>query len=457
MSKKTMQDMTLSSSSGFDYDITYLQSIVDDILKQAAKHGASSAEAAVSSQHGYSVTVRKAEVETIEYNRDKGLGVTVYFGQSKGSASTTDFKAAAIKATVQAACDIARYTSADEAAGLADPALLATDIPDLALYQPWALAPEQAIELATECESAGFAVDPRLTNSEGAYVSTHSGQRFYGNSLGFMGGFASSRHSLGCTLIASGDGEMQRDYWYSIARNPEQLEDIRQVGQMAGERTVRRLNARKLGTARVPVLFSADVARGLMGHLARAVSGGSLYREASFLLDARGKPIFPDFVQMDERPHLLQGLGSAPFDNEGVRTQPRTLVESGVLQGYVLDSYAARRLGMQSTGNAGGGHNLHIRSTGQSLADLLKEMNTGLLVTEVMGQGVNIVTGDYSRGASGFWVENGEIQYPVEEITLAGKLPEMFLGLQAVGRDVDTRGNLLTGSWLIDAMTVAGN
>lgn len=449
--------MAAEQQTGFDYEIEYLQDIVADILSKASQLGASSAEAAVSSQNGYSVTVRQAEVETIEYNRDKGLGVTVYFGHSKGSASTTDFRPAAIQSTVQAACDIARYTTADDAAGLPDPTLLATEIPELELYQPWQLAPEQAVAMAVECEAAGFAVDPCLTNSEGAYISTHSGQRVYGNSLGFMGGYASSRHSLGCTLIASGDNEMQRDYWYSTSRNPAQLQDVKQVGRMAGERTVRRLNARKLKTGKIPVLFSADVARGLMGHLIRAVSGGSLYRQSSFLLNAKDSQIFPEFVKMDERPHLLQGLGSAPFDNEGVQTHPRSLVELGVLTGYVLDSYAARRLGLTSTGNAGGVHNLYINSTGQSFEALLKEMNTGLLVTEVMGQGVNIVTGDYSRGASGFWVENGEIQYPVEEITLAGKLPNMFMGLQAVGSDVDQRGNLVTGSWLIDSMTVAGN
>jgi len=452
-----MAEISKKETSGFDYDIGYLQSIVHDILKQAARLGATSAEAAVSSQNGYSVTVRKGEVETIEYNRDKGLGVTVYFGQSKGSASTTDFKTGAIQTTVQAACDIARYTTADEYAGLADEKLLAKEIPQLDLYQPWSLTPEQAVEMAQQCEAAGFAVDKRLTNSEGAYISTHSGQRVYGNSLGFMGGYASSRHSLGCTLIASDNDEMQRDHWYSLSRNPDGLEDVESVGRQAAERTVQRLNAKKLSTRKVPVIFSAEVARGLMGHLTRAISGGSLYRKASFLLDSIGKPVFPDFVSMDERPHILQGLGSASFDNEGVATQPRALIEAGILQGYVLDSYAARHLGMQTTGNAGGVHNLHINSTGQSLNELLKDMEQGLLVTEVMGQGVNIVTGDYSRGASGFWVEHGELQYPVEEITLAGKLDEMFLGLQAVGNDVDQRGNLVTGSWLLDAMTVAGN
>lgn len=452
-----MAESLTKQQDGFDYDITYLQGLVHEILTQAAGLGASSAEAAVSSQNGYSVTVRKGEVETIEYNRDKGLGVTVYFGQRKGSASTTDFKPDAIRQTVQAACDIARYTTADEYAGLADADLLARDIPQLDLYQPWPIAPDQAIELARRCEAAGFAVDRRLTNSEGAYVGTHSGQRVYGNSLGFVGGYASSSHSLGCTLIASDNDEMQRDHWYSQSRNPHTLEDVEDIGRKAGQRTVQRLNAKKLPTCKVPVVFSADVARGLMGHFVRAVSGGSLYRRSSFLLDSLGQGVFPDFVQMDERPHIPQGLGSAPFDNEGVATRPRALIKDGVLQGYVLDSYAARHLGMQTTGNAGGVHNLHINSSGHSLADLLRDMGRGLLITEVMGQGVNIVTGDYSRGASGFWVEHGEIQYPVEEFTLAGKLPDMFRGLRAVGNDVDRRGNLLTGSWLIDVMTVAGN
>ncbi|MDH5447206.1 MAG: metalloprotease PmbA, partial [Gammaproteobacteria bacterium] len=334
---------------------------------------------------------------------------------------------------------------------------LAKDVPDLELYQPWDLSPEQAVEMARECEAAGMAVDNRISNSEGAYISTHSGQRVYGNSLGFVGGYSSSRHSIGCTLIASGDDEMQRDYWYSVSRNPNRLEDLNDIGRQAGERTVRRLNAQKLGTRKVPVIFTADVARGLMGHLVRAVSGGALYRQSSFLLDAIDKKLFPDFVEMDERPHLIQGLGSAPFDTEGVATQARKLIESGVLQSYVLDSYAARRLKLQSTGNAGGVHNLFINSTGQSFEELLQQMNTGLLVTEVMGQGVNIVTGDYSRGASGFWVENGEIQYPVEEITIASTLPQMFQGLLAVGNDMDQRGNLVSGSWLINEITVAGN
>ena len=452
-----MAELIEKQQAGFDYDIGYLQAMVHDLLKQAAELGASEAEAAVSSQNGYSVTVRKGEVETIEYNRDKGLGVTVYFGKSKGSASTTDFKPEAIRTTVQAACDIARYTSADEFAGLADATLMAKEIPQLDLYQPWELSPEQAVAMALECEAAGLAVDKRLTNSEGAYISTHSGQRVYGNSLGFVGGYASSRHSIGCTLIASDNDEMQRDHWYSLSRNPAGLEAVDLIGRQAGERTVQRLNARKIATGKLPVIFSAEVARGLMGHLIRAVSGGSLYRKSSFLLDSIGKSILPEFVVMDERPHIPQGLGSAPFDNEGVATRPRKLVEGGVLQGYVLDSYAARHLGMQTTGNAGGVHNLHINSTGQTLEDLIREMGRGLYITEVMGQGVNIVTGDYSRGASGFWVENGEIQYPVEEITLAGSLATMYRGLQAVANDIDRRSNLVTGSWLIDSMMIAGS
>lgn len=452
-----MTEISTNQASGFDYDIGYLQSIVQDILQQASHLGASSAEAAVSSQNGYSVTVRKGEVETIEYNRDKGLGVTVYFGQRKGSASTTDFQPQAIQETVRAAVDIARYTAEDEYAGLADSALLAKEVPDLQLYQAWDIEPDEAVEQARACESAAFAVDKRLKNSEGAYISTHSGQRVYGNSLGFVGGYASSRHSLGCTMIGQDNDEMQRDHWYSLSRNPGNLESTESVGRKAAERTVQRLNGRKLSTCKLPIIFSAEVARGLLGHFIRAISGSSLYRKSSFLVDSLGQQIFPDFVQIEERPHILQGLGSAPYDNEGVATTSRSLLQDGVLQSYVLDSYAARRLGMQSTGNAGGVHNLSISHQDMDLASLLKQMDKGVLVTEVMGQGVNIVTGDYSRGASGFWVEHGEIQYPVDEFTLAGHLRQMFQGLQAVANDVDRRGNLLTGSWLIDELTIAGD
>ncbi|MCG6887507.1 MAG: metalloprotease PmbA [Proteobacteria bacterium] len=426
------------------------------MLAEASRLGASAAEAAVNVEAGLSVNVRLGEVDTLEHNRDKGLGITVYFGQRKGSASTSDFSSKAIRETVQAACDIARFTEADDYAGLADAALMATEIPDLDLYHPWSISAEQAIELARDCEAAGRETDARISNSEGAMFSSHDGLRVYGNSHGFRGHYPRSRHSLSCTLIGQDDKGMQRDYWYTIARNPAELEDAEVVGRKAAGRTVSRLGARRLGTCQVPVIFQADVARGLLGHLLGAINGNALYRKASFLLDQQGKQVFPASVRIDERPHLKGALGSAPFDNEGVTTRARDVVQAGILEGYVLDSYAARRLGMQSTGNAGGVHNLFINHDSVSFEDLQQHMGTGLIVTEVMGQGVNTVTGDYSRGASGFWVENGEIQYPVEEITLASTLQSMYQGVQAIASDVDRRGNICTGSWLIDQMTVAG-
>lgn len=434
-----------------------LREIIETVIREAKALGASDVEAAVSADAGLSVNVRNDEVETVEHHRDKGLGVTVYFGKRKGNASTTDFHAEAVSDTVQAACDIARHITEDPYAGLADAELLAKDIPELDLYHPWTPTTDEAIQLALECEQAARSFDQRIVNSEGAYLSTHAGLRVYGNSHGFLGDYASSRHSLGCTMIAQSDKGMQRDHWYSISRRADDLESTIAVGQKAAERTVQRLDGRKLSTRKVPVIFAAEIARGLLGHLVRAVSGGSLYRQASFLIDSLGKPLFPDFVEITERPHIARGLGSSPFDNEGVATRDRTLVHEGVLQGYVLDSYAARQLNMQTTGNAGGVHNLEISAGQMDLDAMLKAMGTGLLVTEVMGQGVNIVTGDYSRGASGFWVENGEIQFPVEEVTLAGHLSEIFRGLQAVATDLDTRGNLRTGSWWIDGLTVAGN
>ncbi len=438
-------------------DTATLKQIVDDILKEARQRGASGAEAGVSAESGLSVTVRLGEVETVEHNRDKGLGVTVYFGQRKGSASTTDFSPQAIRSTVQAACDIARYTAEDKFSGLAEAKFLASSIPDLELYHPWAVGMDQAIDIATACEDAARGYDKRITNSEGAYVSSHEGERVYGNSNGFLGAYASSRHSLGCTVIGQSGENMQRDHWYSVARDASQLEDVRSLGETAARRTVQRLDARRLNTCQVPVLFEADVARGLLGHFVRAISGGSLYRRASFLLDKKGESLFPERIRIDERPHLKGALGSSPFDNEGVATRARELVQGGVLQGYVLDTYSARKLGLETTGNAGGVHNLHINHDDLSLQDLLRQMQRGVLVTEVMGQGVNTVTGDYSRGATGFWVENGEIAYPVEEFTLAGNLLEMYQGLQAVGNDLDRRGNLVTGSWLLGPMTLAGS
>ena len=433
-----------------------LKALMSDILHEAASQGASSAEASVSIGSGLSVTVRMGEVETVEHNRDKGLGVTVYFGQRKGSASTSDFSAKAIKESVRAASSIARFTAEDNCAGLADAALMARSIPDLDLYHPWNLPAEHAIELARECESAARDMDTRITNSEGGSVSSHEGLHVYGNSHGFVGSYASSRHSLSCAVIGQDGGGMQRDYWYSTARDKSELESPASIGQHAAERTLRRLNARQIKTCQVPVIFEASIATSLLGHLISAIRGGNLYRKSSFLLDHLGKQIFPDHVHIHEQPHRKKALGSSPFDGEGVATRTRDLVSAGVLQGYVLDSYSARKLGMQTTGNAGGVHNLFVDPGEHDLTGLLKLMGKGLLVTELIGMGVSTITGDYSRGAAGFWVENGEIQYPVEEITIAGNLREMFMHLLEVGKDIETRGTIRTGSILIENMTIAG-
>ena len=433
-----------------------LRDTVAAILDEAKCQGASAAEAGVNAESGLSVTVRLGEVETVEHNRDKGLGVTVYFGQRKGSASTSDFSREAIRETVAAACAVAKYTAEDPSAGLAEAALMAKDIPDLDLHHPWDLSAERAIGLAQDCEAAARETDSRITNSEGATVSSHAGYRVYGNSHGFLGAYPSSRHSVSCAVIADDGHGMQRDYWYTVARDRDDLEAARSVGRRAGERTVRRLNGRRLATQQAPVLFVAEVAGGLFGSFIRAIRGESLYRKSSFLLDQLGEAVFPSFIHIHEQPHLPKALGSAPFDGEGVATRARDLISEGVLQGYVLDSYSARKLGMETTGNAGGVHNLTIDPGPLDFTGLLKEMDKGLLVTEMMGMGVNIVTGDYSRGAAGFWVENGEIQYPVEEITIAGNLRDMFKGIAAVGSDVDTRGNTRTGSVLIERMTIAG-
>lgn len=450
-----LKQTSTDSSSTFD-ELLYKET-VQMMLDEASKQGASSAEAGLSVESGLSVNVRLGEVETIEHNRDKILAATVYFGQRKGSASTTDFTPEAIRDTVKAACDIARYTEEDQYAGLADKELMAKNIPDLGLYCHWNISADEAIELAQQCEGVARNYDKRISNSEGAGVSSHDGYRCYGNSNGFLGGYASSRHSLSCTVIGETENGMQRDHWYTVARNPAKLESAQQVGEKAALHTINRLDARKIPTCQAPVIFSAEVARGLLGSMLRAISGGSQYRKSSFLLDAKGQQIFPERYTIDERPHLSGALGSCSFDNEGVATQNRNWVEGGVLQGYVLDSYSARRLGTQTTGNAGGVHNLFINNDGKTREELLKEMGTGLLVTEVMGQGVNIVTGDYSRGASGFWVENGEIQYPVEEITIASTLQDMYRQLIYVANDVDVRGNVQTGSWLIEKMSIAGS
>lgn len=433
-----------------------LEELVSLALAEAKKQGASAAEAGASVDIGLSVNVRQGEVDTLEHQRDRGLGVTVYFGQRKGSASSSDFRHDSVLETVQAACAIARHTSEDPCQGLADPDLLAREFPDLDLYHPWDLEAEEAIRLARECEAVALAADPRISNSDGAGVSTHSGLRVYGNSNDFLAGYKATRHSLSCMVVGKEGEAMQRDYWYTTSRVAAALEAAESVGRTAAERTLRRLGARRLSTRTAPVLYVPEVARGLLGHFIAAISGGALYRKASFLLDQLGKPVFPDFVHIEEQPHRLRGLGSAAFDQEGVATRQRALVEGGVLQGYVLSSYSARKLGLRSTGNAGGVRNLVIQPGELDFAGLLRELGTGLVVTELMGQGVNTVTGDYSRGASGFWVENGEIAYPVEEITVAGNLRQMFQRLRAVGNDVDYRGNILTGSLLIDGMTIAG-
>nr|VFJ95866.1 MAG: PmbA protein [Candidatus Kentron sp. H]VFJ97706.1 MAG: PmbA protein [Candidatus Kentron sp. H]VFK02946.1 MAG: PmbA protein [Candidatus Kentron sp. H] len=433
-----------------------LKTLVTDILAEAARQGATAAEAEIGSSTGLSVSVRLGEVETIEHNRDRGLGVTVYFGRKKGSASTTDFSWKAIRETVQAARGIARYTSEDKYSGLADPHRMATEIPDLDLYHPWGLEPEAAIAIALESEDAARGVDARITNSEGAAANWHEGTHVYGNSHGFLGVQSGTGHGISCSVIAGTGSGMQRDGWYTSARDPADLENAGQVGATAGERTVARLGARRIATCATPVVFQAEIAKGLFGNFLAAISGGNLYRRSTFLLNHLDKRVFPPFVRIHEQPHLLKGPGSTPFDNEGVATKPRDVVTDGILQGYMLGSYSARKLGMETTGNAGGAHNLTVEPGEKGLSELLEEMGSGLLVTELMGSGVNIVTGDYSRGAAGFWVENGEIGFPVQEITIAGNLKDMFLGIRAIGNDVEKRGNIRTGSVLIGKMTVAG-
>lgn len=427
-----------------------------EVLARCLQAGASQAEVSLSAERGLSVNVRQGEVETIEYTRDRGLGVTVYFGHRKGSASTADLLPTSLMTTVERACEIARHTEEDPASGLADADRMATASPDFDLWHPWPIAAEQAIALALECEQAGRDFDTRIGNSEGAGLSTGESLSVYANSHGFVGAERGSHHSMSCSLIAGAGSGMQRDYWYSTALAAEDLEPAASIGREAARRAVSRLNSRPVRTGRFPVLFSAPVARSLIGHLLGAVSGGSLYRRASFLLDAMGTRILPDWMTIVERPHLMRGLRSAAFDAEGVATTDQDLVRDGVLSRYLLGSYSARKLGMASTGNAGGVHNLLVESTGQSLDALIAGMGTGLLVTELMGQGVSTVTGDYSRGAAGFWVENGGIAFPVDELTIAGNLRDMYKAIEAVGSDVDRRSHILTGSILVGEMMVAG-
>lgn len=434
-----------------------LERIVERALEAARKGGATAADAGVSVDTGLSVTVRLGEVETLEYQRDRGMGVTVYVGQRKGSASTADLAWSSVEETVRKALSIARFTAEDEYSGLPDPAVLATIVPDLDLAHPWEIEAGQAIELARACEAAALAFDPRITNSDGGSVGTHRGMRVYGNSLGFVGGYPQTSHSVSCVVLAQQGEDMQRDYWYSSSRNWRELEDPAVIGRHAAKRTVERLGAVKLTTRRAPVLFVPELARGVVGHFITAIRGGPQYRKSSFLLGAAGQQVFPAWLSMHERPHLPAAFGSAPFDNEGVATRDRELVRNGVLDGYVLDSYSARKLGLGTTGNAGGVHNLIVGPGREDFDALVRRMGTGLVVTELMGQGINTVTGDYSRGAAGFWVEAGEVAYPVHEVTVAGNLRDMFLGIVAVGSDVDVRGGIRTGSILVGEMTIAGD
>jgi PmbA protein len=438
--------------------IRSLSDVATLALEEAQRQGASQCEADASVNQGLSVSVRLGEVDTIEYQRDRGLGLTVYFGHRKGSASTADLTPAAVRETVAKACAIARYTAEDPYAGLVEPEALAREIPDLDLDHPWAVTPEMAIELARSCEGEGLAVDPRIGNSEGAGVSSQRHTGVYGNSLGFLAGYSATSHSLSCTLIAQAGDDMERDYWWSVARDPTELEAAAHIGRTAGERALARLGARRMTTRRAPVAFSPDMARGLLRHFIGAVSGPSQYRKSSFLLNAAGEQVFPSFIGMQERPHIRKALASSPFDQEGAATHDRELVRAGVLEGYVLGSYSARRLGLKTTGNAGGIHNLLVTAAdgGLDREAFLQRLGTGLLVTELMGQGVNGVTGDYSRGASGFWVENGLLAYPVHEITIAGNPKSMYRDIVALGSDLDSRGGIRTGSVLIGEMTIAG-
>jgi PmbA protein len=437
-------------------DTESFKNIVADTLKLAQASGASQAEAGLSVSQGLSVTARLRKLETIEHQQDNGLGISVYFGQHKGSASTSNLEPDAIRKTVEAACNIARYTSEDPCTGLADADLMAQEFNDLDLYHPWEISVEAVIELALECETAALDFDPKIINSEGASVDINAGVSVYGNTHGFLQSERKTRHSISCSVVGESEAGMQRDYWYEISRNPDRLTTPRAVGLKAAERTVKRLDAQKLKTQQSPVLFVPEIARGLIGHFTAAIGGSAQYRKASFLLGKINSRIFPEFLQLVEYPFESQALGSANFDSEGVIVKQSDLVTDGVIQSYLLDSYAARKLGLQSTGHASGVHNLSLQSTGKSFDDCVKSMHRGLLVTELMGHGVNTVTGDYSRGAAGFWVENGEVSFPVEEITIAANLKDMFAGIVEIGNDIDMRGSIRTGSIMLENMTIAG-
>lgn len=433
-----------------------LEAAVAKALELAAA-SSDAAEVAITKSTGLSVSTRMCEVENVEFNSDGALGITVYRGQRKGSASTSDLSEKAIRQTVLAALDIAQYTSADPYAGPAPKELMVQDIPDLDLFHPDEPNPDVAAQIAIAAERAALGYSKKIKQSDGGSYDSHFGIRVYGNSHGLLASYASSRHSISCSVIGEGrNGEMERDYSYTVARHRDDLWTPESVGLQAAENTVSRLDPQKLKTGQFPVMFAADVATGLIGHLVMAISGGNLYRKSSFLLDHLGKTILPTWFNISERPHVMRGLASSPFDSEGVRTQALEIITDGVLATYLLTSYAARKMNMTPTGHAGGIHNWYVKSTGQNYQQMLKELGTGLLVTEVMGQGVNVVTGDYSRGAAGFWVENGEIKYPVSEITIAGNLKQMLQQIVAVGSDIETRSQIQTGSILIESMKVAG-
>ncbi|MFB9245196.1 metalloprotease PmbA [Massilia antarctica] len=449
------------NDSVFIHTQDQLQQLARDVLAFAKEMGGTDAAVDISEGSGLSVSVRRGKIETIEQNKDKGMGVTVYIGQKRGNASTSDFSPAALRATVDAAYNIARFTADDDCAGLADADMLEMKPRDLRLCYPWMISTEEAVVLAQRAEAAAFDVDPRITNSEGASVHVQQSHFVSANSRGFAGGYPFSRHTLSVAPIAGKGAKMQRDDWYTSVRDPKKMAQPEAVGRYAAERALARLNARKLDTRTCPVLFEAPLAAGLLGAFVQATSGGALYRKSTFLLDSLGQSVFPSHIQILEDPHVIGAVGSAPFDEEGVRTVRRNVVKDGVVQGYFLSSYSARKLGMKTTGNAGGSHNLTMSSTQTKRADdfagMIKKMGRGLLVTELMGQGTNYVTGDYSRGASGFWVENGVIQYPVEEITIAGNMKDIFQQIVAIGNDVLIRGNKQTGSILIENMVVAGS
>ncbi|WP_199758494.1 metalloprotease PmbA [Aquabacterium soli] len=464
MAVKPSKSSASKASNGFSYSREQFQSLIEDTLGLARKLGATDAGAEVSEGVGLSVSVRKGKLESVERNRDKSIGVTVYLGQRRGNASTSDFSPASLEQTVRAAYDIARFTAEDPVAGLPDAEDLALGkaaTRDLDLFHPWKVNADQAAELARRAEAAALSVDRRITNSEGASVSAQQSHFFSGNTRGFRGGYDSSRHSLSVSPIAGRGNDMQRDFWYTSERDARDMAKPEVVGRYAAERALSRLKSRKIATCEVPVLFENTLAAGLLGAYVQATSGGALYRKATFLLDSLGKPIFPKHIDVLEDPHILKGKGSAPFDDEGVLTRKRSIVKGGVTQTYFLSSYSARKLGMKTTGHAGGSQNLTLKSKltrpGDDLPAMLKKLGTGLFVTELMGQGVNYVTGDYSRGAAGYWVENGEIAFPVQEITIAGHLGEMFQQIVAVGADAYTYGSKTVGSILLEKMKIAGH